>query len=379
MPWGEKRSSGLYRAGWRDAAGKIQHSEAIYLTKHAAEAAAWVAAGEARKPRVTSDLTWSQWKDLWLPSRWSEVAASTRDGDEGRIRKWVEPQWGAVLLSDITTVKVRAWVRRLRSDGVSPSSIEKIYRLLSASLRDAVEDEVLTANPCSGIKLAPPEPGHERWLEPEEVDRAVGFMERPYSTAVQLLAETGLRYGELAGLHWQRVDLRHGRAHVVEAWSRAGGWIEPYPKGRKLRTIPLSDKAQEILTSLARNPGTCGQQHHGGVACRSTLVLTGPRGVPLDSHNMRDRHWVPALELAGIDHARQHDLRHSHASWLAQAGVALTDIAEMLGHSDAYVTARYKHMANRHLDRVREALNGVRTVAPVPQDQAVLGVVENED
>lgn len=374
MPWGEKRPNGLYRAGWREG-GKVRHSQAIYLTKHAAESAAWSAQGA--KPLPTAGLTWSQWKDLWLPSRWNEVAASTRDGDEGRIRKWIEPEWGAVQLSAITTVAVRAWIRRLRGEGVSSGSLEKIYRLLSASLRDAVEDEKLASNPCSGIKLPPPEPGHERWLEPEQVDAAVDWMERPYSIAVQILAETGLRFGELAGLHWQRVDLRYGRCHIVEAWSRAGSWIEPYPKGRKLRTIPLSDRAQGLLGALPRLPGTCGQLHHGGVACRSTLVLPGPLGVPLDSHNMRDRHWLPALKLAGIDHARQHDLRHSHASWLAQAGVALTDIAEMLGHSDAYVTARYKHMANRHLDRVRDALNGVRSdlSLPDPAPSAVLGLV----
>jgi integrase len=185
-------------------------------------------------------------------------------------------------------------------------------------------------------------------------------MERPYSDAVLLLVETGMRFGELAGLHWQRVDLRRKQLDVIESWSRAGNCMKPYPKSRKRRSVPLSDRALEILESLPRLLGQCGQRHEGTVRCTSTLVLPSPEGLPLDSHNMRERHWMPALKLAGLEHARQHDLRHTYASWLAQAGVPLGDIAEALGHSDAYVTQRYKHLADRHLDRVREALNQVR-------------------
>jgi hypothetical protein len=76
---------------------------------------------------------------------------------------------------------------------------------------------------------------------------------------------------------------------------------------------------------------------------------------------MLQRHWARALADAGIDHARQHDLRHSFASWLVQAGRPLHEIAEVLGQTDVSVTRRYAHLANTHLDAVRDVLEATGT------------------
>jgi integrase len=78
----------------------------------------------------------------------------------------------------------------------------------------------------------------------------------------------------------------------------------------------------------------------------------------MNAHNMLQRHWAPALARAGLDHARQHDLRHTTASWLAQDGRSMTEIAAILGHSETTVTARYAHLAGTHMDAVRLSLEG---------------------
>ena len=59
-----------------------------------------------------------------------------------------------------------------------------------------------------------------------------------------------------------------------------------------------------------------------------------------------------ARRAAGMPHVRIHDLRHTYASWLAQANVSLGTIGALLGHSQAQTTRRYAHLS---VDALREA------------------------
>jgi len=78
---------------------------------------------------------------------------------------------------------------------------------------------------------------------------------------------------------------------------------------------------------------------------------------------MRNRHWLPALKALGLDHGRQHDLRHTFCTWLADAGVSMDDIALLVGHSSTWVTQRYRHRAPTYGDKALAALNDVADAA----------------
>lgn len=105
-----------------------------------------------------------------------------------------------------------------------------------------------------------------------------------------------------------------------------------------------------------------------------------PRMVPVHrriAHLVRD-HWPPAvtkwtaskavktaLRGVGLGHARLHDLRHSAASEMINAGVDLYTVGGVLGHKSAISTARYAHLAQ---DRLREAVGkiGAKKSQPGP-------------
>jgi integrase len=307
--------------------------------------------------------TWGQWCDTWLATRLIET--STDKAQTPVLRKWVRPTWDPVPLNRISRDAIRTWIASM-AKLTSAWTVDKAFHILSASLTAALEAELIASNPASRLTLPTKPTGTERFFERHEIDEVLGKLSQPYHDALMMLPYTGLRFGEMAGLHWHRVDLDTQNLRVVEVWSDAAGKIMPYPKGRqggsrKNRSVPIPDNVAEMLTlRLEANGGPgrkCYQEHHSGV-CRSGLVFPAPHGGVLDIRNVRTRHWYTALEAAGLSHGRQHDLRHTYASWLAQDGVSMQDIAKALGHTVAYVTERYVHLADTHLDRVRESMNG---------------------
>lgn len=138
-----------------------------------------------------------------------------------------------------------------------------------------------------------------------ESDAAAGY--------VMLAAYTGLRRGHLLRLTHHDVQGEFLR-------------IDRSGKTRTLQLVPLHPKVQALAEAL-----------------------------PLGIADWRlEEEWRAARTACGLDHVRWHDLRHTCASWLAQAGVPLHTIGEFLGHSSPAMTKRYAHLQPGHLaDAVR--------------------------
>lgn len=153
-----------------------------------------------------------------------------------------------------------------------------------------------------------PETPRERFLTLAEVDRLAEAMESNAGAAyVRLAAYTGIRAGHLLRLTRDDVEGRYVRL------DRSG-------KTRRLQLIPLHPKVQAIAEALP---------------------------LPIGERTLR-KQWTAARKAVGID-CRWHDLRHTCASWLVQAGVPLHTVAELLGHSSPTLTKRYAHLAPQHL------------------------------
>lgn len=376
MPWAELLPNGNWRACWRDELGRKRSAtrDPRFGTVLTSQAKALRAAGEQeaqarRGERGTSGRapTWGDWCPTWLGLR--RVEPSTAASDTLRIDRYLTPQWAARRVNRITRSEVQAWVNQLAAGDLAPGSIEKVYRLFSSSMTAAVRSEQVpvNVNPCAGVKLPRVAPGHERFLTRDEVDRVAGFLNEPYRTAVLLAAATGMRWGELAGLHWQRVNLAAGLVDIVETWDPTAGRVKAYPKGHNRRAVPIVGWLADALHAAQDRAGppaaSCGLEHaRGGAKCRSGLVITGPHGAPMNGKNFGRRQFAEACALAGVDRVRLHDLRHTFASWLVQDGVTLQEVQRLLGHASITTTQRYAHLGVSQQDKVISALSN--TVRP---------------
>ena len=156
---------------------------------------------------------------------------------------------------------------------------------------------------------------------------------------------TGVRRGEALSLTWDRVDRARG---VIR--------LELTKTGRG-REVPLSGNADAVL---------------------ARRWAPNANGYVLGSRNWYSFRsaWEAALDAAGIEGFRFHDLRHTFASWLVQRGRTLKEVQEALGHQTITMTMRYSHLAPDHLRAAVAVLDDVLP-APKPPESAEVSTQES--
>lgn len=165
---------------------------------------------------------------------------------------------------------------------------------------------------------------------------------------VLVLAYTGLRWGEATALRVCDIDLARRRIDVRRAFSDVGGTIVlGTPKSHQSRTVPVP---RFIAAELAT--ATTGKHP-------DELVFTVPNGSVVRQSNWRRAVFLPARARAGLsDRFRVHDLRHTAASLMIQAGYPPKMLQEILGHASITTTLDlYGHLYPGEMDRYAARLD----------------------
>ncbi len=258
------------------------------------------------------------------------VSSRKRRGDRDiSSLKRLTPFFTGRELGGLKPSDVRAYIEERRRDGVGPGTINREVGLLSSAINCARREwDWNIPNPAQGRRLREPE-GRLRWLTRAEADaliRVAATEPRASHLAdfLRLALHTGMRRNELLGLEWRRVDLQAGLIYLEASHTKAG----------RRRYIPLNAVARQALVSRKRFRA----QH-----CPASLyVFCDREGRPILSVK---RSFATACRKAGIEDFRIHDLRHTCAAWLVSAGVPLTEVRDLLGHSTIRMTERYAHLA----------------------------------
>jgi integrase len=363
----EKLPSGRYRGVYYDSAGKKQHTP---VKDRKRDALADAREEEVKAKRVASaaaetlpgHTTWGAWCEVWWPTR--DIEKST-DASEAYTRdRELVPQWGEQEMAKIGQREVQAWVtgmtKRKTEAGTpfSPGYVARVYGLFRSSMSAAVPG-VLTASPCVRITLPTVGKTSNRHFEPEEVKAFLPRLRyQRHREIVEFMIETGLRPGEMAGLHRHRILRTSGWLIVADAYMSLVKTIKSVPKDEDAREIPLTTRALEILDRWRREVPAregCGLEHTNGRKCPSDLVLRQMNGAPLSLTSFRDV-LGRALEKAGLAPGSPYDIRHSFATRLAEAGVDPFEIARLMGHADVKQSMTYVHRTAAARARILAAL-----------------------
>jgi integrase len=221
------------------------------------------------------------------------------------------------------------------------ATLNRYVASLSAVITWAIHKRIAPkgyANPARAIERKEESDGRVRYLEPDErvalltACRASKW-NRLYLLVLMALV-TGARRGELERMKWGDIDFtrEESATHLT--------------KNGDSRTLPLRNEA--LLDELRAHIGAPG-----------TLIFASKRRPDVAFNSVPT--WQHALSIAGIKRFRFHDLRHSCASYLAQSGTPLLEIANVLGHRSLAVTKRYSHLNTKNkADLVARVLGGIK-------------------
>lgn len=352
----------------------------------------------------SADQTVEQWFRHWLPMAKRDVRPNTFDNYAVVTRKYIVPVIGKVKLEKVSPAHVRRVSDWMLDQGLSSTYAQNAHRVMSTAFEAAVRENRLSRNPAKQTKaprrdvvrlevLTVPEArvviGHASRRTPE------GAFEDPLGARWITALLTGARRGEILGLQvdrvtdildlsWQlqRITWSHGCAGTCgrkrgtdcpqrrieiptdyEVQHLTGGLYLTRPKSSAgYRVIPLVEPLRSILAwhMMHQPPNRYG-------------LVFAIDGEPIDpSRNSAD--WKQILDDLGIEkNVRLHDVRHTTADLLYEAGVPEDLIVEILGHSTRHMSRAYKSRGNSvRLVQAMEALSDlVMQVEPADRRRAV--------
>jgi integrase len=236
---------------------------------------------------------------------------------------------------DITSTDINEALSTLPAH-LKNATINRYVAAISVVFSYACREYGLHINPVRNIPSLPENNERTRFLSEAERTRLFKACRTSHWDKLYLIVllaiTTGARKGELTKLRWNDIDFDRRTAYVATT------------KNGQPKVLPLTDSViKELQLFDAKD---------------SSLIFASR--IKEDVPYCFTKPWKKALEDGEIKDFRFHDLRHSCASYLAQSGASLLEIADVLGHKDISVTKRYSHICIEHkVSLINRVMGGI--------------------
>lgn len=239
------------------------------------------------------------------------------------IERFRSSKLSGLMLSAIGFEAIEQYRGSLIREGLAVASVNDYMKTFKNMLVKGVDWKMLTdeqLRDISKLKKMKGENKRLRYLTPPEIPALLAACNIHIRPIVQLAINTGMRRGEIFRLRWCDIDDDAGIILIGRTKTDEG------------RSIPMAATVRALLADIkaARQIGT-------------QLVFPSRKGAMRDNIQTA---WESALKRAGIADFHFHDLRHTFASQLVQAGAGLPEVQKLLGHKSIMMTMRYAHLCN---------------------------------
>lgn len=225
------------------------------------------------------------------------------------VRVEILPVFGERESETITRGEIRAFVQGIVERG-TPYWANRVFEVVRRVFNWAVEEDLLAASPCVGLRKPGVEQARDRVLTSEEIAQVWRVLdeEGPIGRAVKLLFYTGARRGEVLSMRWRELDL------VERLWRIPAART----KNHDTHVVPLSAGAMGVIETL------------GSTDDKLEWLFPSPTGAgPI---------WAPQKAAERIRQRsgvafRLHDIRRTVATGLAALGTPPAIVSAVLGHT----------------------------------------------
>lgn len=273
--------------------------------------------------------------ETYFPDAEITKKPETARKEREHVKNWIHPVTRDVPLRELALPHIKKIRANLVRAGRSPRTQQYVFRTFSTvwnSARDAglVQGQCPTKN--RSFRLEKINNERERFLTPDEADRlleAVGKRSVQAHDMSLVALYCGLRFGEVASLVWDRIDLENSLIRILNG------------KGDKSRSVPMTARVRALFKAMDRGRD-------------NELVFPGRNGQMIQQVPSSFKRAVEDISLnKDISDPKKrfsfHGLRHTCASWMVQAGVDLYRVQRHLGHSTPVTTTRYGHLEAKDL------------------------------
>jgi len=307
-----------------------------------------------------SRITVSEWFERWLtvtigPNRSQNTEALYRSN----FKTHIEPTLGAIALQKLSPMHVEQWLSHLQTTGVKSRAKQSSFQTLKRGCRHAVKMELIRKDPTGSHSEPSHEPEEIFPFEPEEAHLLLKTSRDTRWHALYALAlMTGMRQGELLGLHWENVNLKASSLFVCQQCVEVRGKTS-IGKPKTKSSIRTVDLPELVVAALKKHQAI--MLAEGQAA--NPLVFPGPEGGLLGKTNFRRRCWAKLLLETGIRPRGFHHTRHTYATLALGAGVPLHVVSRVLGHARPSITADlYAHALRSQQEQATVAINQLFSV-----------------
>ena len=328
--------------------------EAFLREREAEERRAELMRAQGLDPAL-SDLTVGVWIERWQTAYGQRGGYSVQTANRLGCEK-LDTALGKMRLQDVRQIHIQ----QLAAANVdkSKSHVTKLKQTVQQIFRSARQNQAITRDPCDGVVWQHAGAGTHRYLERWEIDHiATHWHEHRAGLWAMLMLFAGLRRGEALALRWEDIDIDTNVIHVRQGvhFEISAPIIGAPKTPAAVRDIPIFPPLRAaILAQYGPQPSVfvcVGADHKPltqpawergleGFLNAMTNMLNGEDAIQPGRRSDRDK--APRRKFS----FRAHDLRHTFASMLYDAGVDVKTAQKLLGHADAVMTLKiYTHLS----------------------------------
>ncbi|MDO8645880.1 MAG: site-specific integrase [Candidatus Planktophila sp.] len=302
---------------------------------------------------LSSTTTIKAYSDYWykniLPLR--GLKPSSLSNYQQMCQYYILPLLGNKRLNSLRSQDVLEMINSLKAQKLSTNTIRRARSILHNMLESAVEEDLIGKNPVtrsSSVKKPEDEKSAvQKSYTTEEVGQALTALKDSHLEGLfRCMVFLGMRIGEVIALKWEQIDIENLALWVTQTEAHIptlvgdGTWVSERVNGstksNRKRKLHLTDDFKAFFERHRREQAKI-RMPFGSQWNPEGYVFVTKNGTPYAANNVR-KGLNLALSRDGIRHIRLHDLRHTAGFLAIEAGVAINDVQDMLGHASIQMT-----------------------------------------
>lgn len=309
--------------------------------------------------RARPTAAFADFANRWDATVLTQHKPSTQSSTRSQLRRWLLPALGNCALKDLDGQRVQTFISGCHA---SPKTIRNLVATLRMMWNKPRSWGYVAHDPFDGLVLPKRGLVHTFTLSLQEIRDVLHAAREPYWTFYMILAETGIRGGEICALRVDDLDLDDTVIHVRQSVWR--GKLQTVKSRKGNRRFAISSELVDHLRTYLRTwrPNPLG------------LLFATMNGTPWDHSLVRKRKFHPLLKKLGIRQCGFHAFRHGNATLLDQIGAPMAVRLNRLGHAEPQTTMNYTHLVTADERKTAEELGKILHVNARNEEEALVTV-----